>query len=46
MEKDEKLTQMTVPPVHGHILIFKVGKLLLQNLLRKTPYGLSESCRG
>jgi hypothetical protein len=27
-------------------LTFKVGKLLLQNLLRKTPYGVCERCRG
>jgi hypothetical protein len=27
-------------------LAFKVGKLLLQNLLRKTPYDLYESGRG
>jgi hypothetical protein len=37
VEKDEKLAQMTAPPVHGHRLTFKVGKLLLQNLLRKNP---------
>jgi hypothetical protein len=43
--KDEKLAQMIVSPIHGHKLAFKVGKLLLQNLLRKTPYGICESYR-
>jgi hypothetical protein len=46
VEKGGKLGQLTVPPVHRHRLAFKVGKPFMQNLLRKTPYGLCESGRG
>jgi hypothetical protein len=45
-EKGEKLDQLAVPPIHRHQLAFKVDKPSVQNLLRKTPYGLCESCRG
>jgi hypothetical protein len=45
-EKGEQLGQLTVPPVHRHQLAFKVGKPVVQNLLRKTLGGLCESYRG
>jgi hypothetical protein len=37
VEKHEKLAQMSVSPVHGNRVAFKVGNLFLQNLLRKPP---------
>jgi hypothetical protein len=46
VEKGEKLSQRIVPPIHWIWVAFKVGKPCVQNLLRKTPYGLCESCRG
>jgi hypothetical protein len=46
VEIGEKLGQLQVPPVHRDMGAFDVGTTFLQNLLRKTPYGLSESCRG
>jgi hypothetical protein len=41
----EKLGQLPVPPVHRNMAAFNVGKPILQNPLRKTLYGLCESCR-
>jgi hypothetical protein len=46
VEIGEKLERLTVPPVHRDRPAFKVGTTFLQNLLRKTLYGLYESCRG
>jgi hypothetical protein len=46
MEIGEKLDRLSVPPVHRDRPAFKVGKAFLQNPLRKTLYGLCESCRG
>jgi hypothetical protein len=46
VEKGGKLGQLTVPPVHWHRLALKVGRPLMQNLLRKTLYGLCESYIG
>jgi hypothetical protein len=45
-EKDEKVGQLAVPPVHRDMAAFNVGKPILQNTLRKTPHGLCESGRG
>jgi hypothetical protein len=45
-EKGEKLDRLKVPPVYRGMAAFKVGTTFLQNPLRKTPYGLCESCRG
>jgi hypothetical protein len=46
VEISEKLDQLTVPPVFQNKPTFKVGTTFLQNPLRKTLYGLFESCRG
>jgi hypothetical protein len=46
VEIGEKLDRLTVSPVHRDRPAFKVGTTFLQNLLRKTLYGLYESCRG
>jgi hypothetical protein len=46
VEKHEKLAHRSVRPVHDKWVAFKVGKSLLQNLLRKTLYSLFESGRG
>jgi hypothetical protein len=45
VETGEKLAQGTVPPVHWKWVAFKVDKLVVQNLMRKTPYDLCENCR-
>jgi hypothetical protein len=46
VEIGEKRGRSTTAPVHRDMAAFKVGKTFLQNPLRKTPYGLCESCRG
>jgi hypothetical protein len=46
VEIGEKLDGLSAPPVHGDRPAFKVGTTFLQNPLRKTLDGLSESCRG
>jgi hypothetical protein len=46
VEIGEKLDQLTVPPVFQNRLTFKVGTTFQHNPLRKTLYGLFESCRG
>jgi hypothetical protein len=45
-EIGEKLSQLSAPPVHRNMATFKVWLQVVQNLLRKTLYGLCESCRG
>jgi hypothetical protein len=46
VEIGEKTGQLAVPPVHRTMAAFKVCQQIMQNPLRKTPYGLCESCRG
>jgi hypothetical protein len=46
VEIGEKLDGLAVPPVFQNRPTFEVGTMFLQNLLRKTPYSLFESCRG
>jgi hypothetical protein len=46
VEKEEKLAQRSVPPVHGDRVAFRVGRPSLRNLLRKTLYSLFEGGRG
>jgi hypothetical protein len=46
VEIGEKRGRSTVAPVHRDLAAFKVGKMFLQNPLKKTLYGLCESCRG
>jgi hypothetical protein len=41
-----KLDRLTLPPVYRNMAAFKVGKMFLQNPLRKTLDGLCKSCRG
>jgi hypothetical protein len=45
VEKDEKLAQRSVPPIHCNRVAFRVDKLAEQNLLSKTQYSLCGSCR-
>jgi hypothetical protein len=45
-KKGGKLGQLAVPPVHRNLATFKVWQQFVQNLWRKTLYGLCESCRG
>jgi hypothetical protein len=45
-EIGEKLGQLSAPPVHRNMATFKVWLQIVQNPLRKTPYGLCKSCRG
>jgi hypothetical protein len=44
-EKGEKLGQLPAAHVHKDMAAFNVGKPFLQKPLRKSPYGLCESCR-
>jgi hypothetical protein len=46
VEISEKLDRLTVPPVFQSRPAFNIGTTFLQNPLRKTLYGLFESCRG
>jgi hypothetical protein len=46
VEFGEKLGQPPVPPVSRNKEAFNVWQTFLQNPLRKTLYGLCESCRG
>jgi hypothetical protein len=46
VEIGEKLGQLSASPVHRNMATFKVLQQLVQNPLRKTPYGLCKSCRG
>jgi hypothetical protein len=46
VEKDEKLGQLPVAPVHRDLAAFKVGKPFLQKPLRKTLVSLCKSSRG
>jgi hypothetical protein len=45
VEIGEKLDRLTVPPVFWNKPAFNVGATFRQNPLRKTLYGLFESCR-
>jgi hypothetical protein len=45
VEIGEKLGRLTVPPVYQNMATFNIGKPILKNPLRKTPYGLCESGR-
>jgi hypothetical protein len=45
-EIGEKLGQLSASPVHRNLGAFKVRQQIVQNPLRKTPYGLCKSCRG
>jgi hypothetical protein len=42
VEESEKLAQRAVSPIHWKWVAFKVDRLVVQNLLRKTPYDLCE----
>jgi hypothetical protein len=46
VEIGEKPDRLTVSPVHRDKPTFNVSTMFLQNPLRKTLYGLCESCRG
>jgi hypothetical protein len=46
VEIGEKLDRLTVPPAFQNRPTFNIGTTFLQNLLRKTLYGLFESFRG
>jgi hypothetical protein len=46
VEKLEKLVPRAGATVQPIRLSFKVGNGVIQNLWRKTPYGLFGSCRG
>jgi hypothetical protein len=43
VEISEKLGQLSASPVHRNVVAFKVWQQIVQNPLRKTPYGLCES---
>jgi hypothetical protein len=46
VEIGEKLDRPAVPLVYRNRTTFKFWQRFVQNPLRKTPYGLCESCRG
>jgi hypothetical protein len=46
VEKLGKLVAKAGFTVQPNRLTFKVGNCVIQNLWRKTPYSLFESCRG
>jgi hypothetical protein len=46
VEKLEKLVAKAGSTIQPIRLTFKVGNCVIQNLWRKTPYSLFESCRG
>jgi hypothetical protein len=46
LEEGGNLSQLTAPPVTWHWMAFKLWVHFMQILLRKTPYGLYETCRG
>jgi hypothetical protein len=46
MENCEKPLARQISLFFQNVSTFKVGTTFLQNPLRKTPYGLFESCRG